>query len=589
MENNNLNNIVNREIPAATPEVQQYPDRVIMDPDLNDGSVQPRQVGEPVPASSQENTTPVNGQTNDVMQEVAPSNKYSGMRMLTPEEAAQFEDGPRERIGGNTAADKEGEFKLANDEAIERIRNQPKDEFISSLAGALEAETARQDEMMDLMEDPEKRAKVFEGMEDPIKKREDEKNVVTPIAVSREKDRTVIDDSELVPSYDDEEEEKKEKEAERKARDEAAEENGEGTSEGKAVAPIDPTDEELKEYVNNLKPSRAEETENVLETVKEKLTVISSNRTDPKRNLSDSAFASAVTKFKKDNFRTVSVPLLNSGFVANVVGTGPVDLNLLYSDVNEETTEIDYELEKMRIMIRNVTGTTPRVPAEDLRNMIHYVDYNMLSYAHVAATLKELELLQTCSGCGEDYRIVTRSSDIILNMDEIREKANAIRNASTIEENSLMMKDKEFNVENGTSIIIGHPSYAEYIQYTVDMKNLLDTPVDEGGLNDFEKKMFSELIPILPYIRSIVLPNGVRASSVWQKYVALGLLSETEMIDLNNAVTKMTREIITPIFGVKSVKCPRCGKVHTNVRYPRLDNMLFFHFTVTRLINSTED
>ena len=114
-------NINTREnIPEITEQnVQVFPDRVIMDPDLNNGSVKPRQIGDPIRQEmvnpklnnpdvqttvTQATTNVSNQQTITVPKEdpsISPagSDTISGMRMLTPEEAAQLENTQMVKVG----------------------------------------------------------------------------------------------------------------------------------------------------------------------------------------------------------------------------------------------------------------------------------------------------------------------------------------------------------------------------------------------------------------------------------------------------------------------------------------------------------
>ena len=99
----------------------------------------------------------------------------------------------------------------------------------------------------------------------------------------------------------------------------------------------------------------------------------------------------------------------------------------------------------------------------------------------------------------------------------------------------------------------------------------------------------SRLAEILPFIRSIILPNNVHTSSVYQKYLAIGLLSEDEYSEMLNEIKKMSSKIIIPKFGIRTVVCPHCGKENVNITYKDLDELLFFHFTVTRWMNNIEE
>lgn len=575
-------------IPEATPEVQQFRDRVIMDPDLNDGSVQPRQIGDPIRQEmvnpklnnpdvqttvTQANTNVSNQQTIVVPKEdpsISPagSDTINGMRMLTPEEAAQLADAPMVKVEA-------GDSIVSGTEEIDKIRQQPHNELVDMMSEAIEYEKQNADEFEAVMKDPEQRSKIFDKGQDPVQPTTDKVEYKKAfVNEPRKADTTRYDNSnfdpdDLVPSYDDEEPETTVEATDEDAKANNPEENLE-------------SEEDYANYVRGLKTAETSY-ETVLTTVKDRVTAIPSGRTNQNKTVDDSAFMSAINKFKRDNFRTVSVPLLNSGFSVDMVGTGAVDLNLLYSNTDDNTTRAEYEIEKMKVTIRNVVGTTPKIPKDDLRNMIHFADYNMMAYAHVAATLKNIEMIQTCTDCGEDFRIVCKSSDMIINMDKIKDRANAIRNATDPKQYSLMMMDQEFQADNGCTVILGHPSYAEYIQYSEEVRNMID------GFSSFEQTMFRRVATALPFIRSITLPNGIHTNTIRQKFMALGMLSDDDLTELMKRINEMSDKIITPEFGIKSVKCPRCGKVHNDIRYENLENMLFFHFTITRLMSSIEN
>ena len=193
-----------------------------------------------------------------------------------------------------------------------------------------------------------------------------------------------------------------------------------------------------------------------------------------------------------------------------------------------------------------------------------------------------MELIHTCDECGKDFHIVCNSGDLILNMDELREKMHLIRNASTIQENSLMATDMKMTTTSGFAINLGHPSYSEYIQYLTEMKRLVTE------LPSTESTRLTTLTEILPFIRSIDMPNGVHTNSLYQRYLAVGLLSEDDYTEMTDAIASMRKKIITPRFGVKKVSCPHCHKVNTDISYRDLNDLLFFHITVTRLLKQTE-
>ena len=132
--------------------------------------------------------------------------------------------------------------------------------------------------------------------------------------------------------------------------------------------------------------------------------------------LGDQAFMNAINKFKKDNFGKVTVVMPNSGFMCDVVGTGVVDLQNLYMNVDQNMSTYDYQLEQMRVVIRNVVGTYPKVSANNLQNMIHFQDFQMLAFGHICATLRSVETVTNCTECGKAFRLTTRPNDLIMNM-----------------------------------------------------------------------------------------------------------------------------------------------------------------------------
>ena len=570
-------------IPDVTEqEVQVFPDRVIMDPDLNDGTVKPRQIGDPIPketvapklsnpeedltarASQVVNKARYDRQPNPIDEATSPK-APSGMRMLTPDEIAQLDTSDMVKLGGDDKT------FVKDDKEVAEIRQQSTNELAQMMNEAIAYEKQSADNFQSIMENPEERAKVMTGSKDSstdkVEYHAEYAQNSTPRRPTTQYENSTFDPDDLVPAYDDETEE---------VQPEATDADAAASIEEKLQ-----TEEDYAAYVRGLQTAETEY-ESILTTVKDRVTTIPSGRTNPSKTVDDSAFMSAINKFKRDNFRTVSVPLLNSGFSVDMVGTGAVDLNLLYSNTDDNTTRAEYEIEKMKVTMRNVVGTTPKIPKDDLRNMIHFADYNMMAYAHVAATLKNIEMIQTCTDCGEDFRIVCKSSDMIINMDKIKDRANAIKNATDPKEYSLMMTDQEFSADNGCSVILGHPSYAEYIQYSEEVRGMID------GFSSFEQTMFRRVATALPFIRTITLPNGIHTNTIRQKFMALGMLSDDDLTELMKRINEMSDKIITPEFGIKLVKCPRCGKVHTDIRYENLENMLFFHFTITRLMSSIE-
>ena len=51
---------------------------------------------------------------------------------------------------------------------------------------------------------------------------------------------------------------------------------------------------------------------------------------------------------------------------------------------------------------------------------------------------------------------------------------------------------------------------------------------------------------------------------------------------------KMNKELVEPRFGIREVRCPHCGRIVKNIAFTDLDQMLFFHTTVSALLNSKQ-
>ena len=499
------------------------------------------------------------------------------LRALTPDEAAQLNE-TYERVDPNAQA-----FKDQIDH-IDKLAADSANKTVDMLKESLAEEEAREARLGATLEDEDKRRELYQNDDS---EEDDRKVTYSPTIggdsaadphqvanIQRTKiDSTspVADTDDLVPAYDFEED--------------AAPPEAENTAEKRPTP--DQTEEDYAEYLRGLETIKLgdKETDNsIVQTVRSRsnMTPVDSGRMSKSKIVGDQAFLNAINKYKKDNFRTVSVPLVNSGFTVDIVGTGEIDLTLLYSAVDQNTLAVDYELEKMRTVIRNVVGTNPKIDRNDLRNMIHFADYQLMAFAHISATLKDVELIHTCDECGKDFHIVCNSGDLILNMDELREKMHLIRNASTIQENSLMATDMKMTTTSGFAINLGHPSYSEYIQYLTEMKRLVTE------LPSTESTRLTTLTEILPFIRSIDMPNGVHTNSLYQRYLAVGLLSEDDYTEMTDAIASMRKKIITPRFGVKKVSCPHCHKVNTDISYRDLNDLLFFHITVTRLLKQTE-
>lgn len=522
-----------------------------------------------------------------------PVDSYSeNMRMLTPEEAAQ--------LGPGTPIDVMKETQEMEERKYREASKKPMEDMTSMINDAMKAENERLERQEEILKDPEKRKEVFQG-NDPAEKtrtvrymreyeemtdKESEQEIHTK-EVKRESYSPAedIDFDEFVPAYDDEEEETEEPIPVTEESVDTVNTESYDPSDGRPQ-PEDSTEEEYATYLKSLQTATAEPEEySAIQVVKDRNTVktISSGRLGLTKNMQDNSFLNAVAKFKKDNFRTVSVPLVNSGFVVDIVGTGAVDINMLYSAVDQNITAAEYETEKMRVVMQNVVGTHPKVPKNDLRNMIHSMDYQLMAYGHVAATLKEIETIQTCPECGNDFHILCNASDLILNMDELRARMDQIRQSNDISDYSLMLKDTTIETPNGFTVQLGHPSYSDYIQYNTELKTMYD------NMSKVEILMLAKLVDVLPFVRSVTIPNGVHTSTLYQRYVALGLLDEIDLADVRKGTEAMQEKILQPRFGIKRVVCPCCGKVNTNIEFDSLDSLLFFHTTVVRLMSLTEN
>lgn len=514
-----------------------------------------------------------------------------GVGVLTPEEAAQFNNVKAEKINETEEALRE------RNEKAEKISRSGYDTTIDMIQNAIKAEDARVERHTEALEDEETRKKIMTpDMEresntvhyraDFDQDKEDSSRSDDIVNTSDEMknlpkspfEDELIDEDELVPSYDDDSEETEE--------DDTAEVTDVPRTKTKRPAPEDSQAVYIK-YVKDLETTTLPELPNRALTVTRERSIIEpvpSGRMKSTKSLGDQAFLNSINKFKRDNFRTVTIPLVNSGFCVDIVGTGAVDLALLYNNTDQNTDAATYEIEKMRVILRNVVGTHPKVDKNDLRNMIHFADYQLMAYAHIAATLKNVEILQQCEDCGNDFHIVADSADLIMNMDELQDRMTAIRNTDDISQYSLMTTNKQMTTNNGFIVHFGYPSYADYINYLAEMKALSTNRMNQAELNRIRS-----MAAILPYVRNVILPNRVHTTNLYQRFVAITMLEDQDYNELESAINKMKEKIIWPRFGVKKVVCPYCKKVNTDIPYENLQDLLFFHFMVSRMTNSTDD
>lgn len=518
--------------------------------------------------------------------------KERSLEVLTPEEAAQLGIVKGEKF------DVDRDIARERNAKIDRQLQQKNNDMVDLLKGVAQDESKRTDRLTGALHNDEERKKIFNGEDPaenngkvtyhaPIGDTADNTDVDATVRTTR---RTEIDEGgfasyttsrvdpdDLVPSYDYEEEE-----------DEPSADGTESNEEERPTA--EQSDSEYAKYIKNLEVSTVEETEDpILVTVKKKAKVepVSSGRMSKSKIVQDQAFLNAVNKFKRDNFRVVNVPLVNSGFSVDVVGTGPVDLTLLYRNIGQNTNDMEYELERMRTVLRNVVASHPQVDKNDLRNLIHFSDYNMLVYGHIAATLKDVEHIHTCVDCGKDFHIVANSADLILNRDKLQERIAQIRNCQNVNDiknNSLMITNQQVITSDGFIVNLGHPSYYEYIQYMTEMRDL----ANNNDMSDTQKRRLGTMAGVISYVRSVIMPNGIHTNSLFQRFIAMTMLDEDDFSTVLAEIKKLADQIVVPRFGIKSVKCPYCGKENTDITYDNLSDLLFFHTTVTRLMNETD-
>lgn len=348
-------------------------------------------------------------------------------------------------------------------------------------------------------------------------------------------------------------------------------------------APPSPGDDQYGEYIRNLPTTTLDNVDPkkspvmILRTPK-----ITTAKKQNKQTLGDQAFMNAVTRFKKDNFGKADACLVNSGFFASVVGTGVVDMQNLYMNVSRDTSIYEYELEQMRAVIKNVVGTNPKINPNQLSQMIHYRDFEILSFSHVCATLEKVETVTNCKECGNAFRLESAPQELVLNEDEMHERKMRISGAANIEEVSLMTTVKKIETSVGIVVTLGHPSYAEYIRGVrgFQEKAAEMTPADA--------RRFQSMLDMLHFVRSVELPSGVKTNSIYQSYIAMGLLADVDFDAVSREVDEMKKQIIVPQYGIRECRCPTCGAINKNIPYRSLLDLLFYHTTVSSFLNNPE-
>ena len=80
--------------------------------------------------------------------------------------------------------------------------------------------------------------------------------------------------------------------------------------------------------------------------------------------------------------------------------------------------------------------------------------------------------------------------------------------------------------------------------------------------------------------RDILMPNKVRCTTIYQRYIALTMMDTKDIDAIRDIVKAEVKKVIVPKFGIKRVTCPHCGHVNTDIPYDSLNDVLFFHSMV---------
>lgn len=455
----------------------------------------------------------------------------------------------------------EDELIKQRTQEINSILTTEKNDINSLIDNAVNDETQRLDRHDEALSDPDEVERITGN---------DAGNIYTETKVPRS-NRFIGSDSDynvddLLPSYDNDEDQSASAPSETKS-DASEEEEAE-------------TD--LSKELKTFEVATVTTDFSIAKDVREKnVKQVDSNRNKGPKIVQDQAFLNSIKKFKKDHYGVVSIPLVNSGFTISMVGTGVVDLTQLYTSVSDNITPMEYQIEQMRTMIRNVVSTNPRIDPNNLRNMIHFQDYSLMAFAHICATLDKVQTITNCVECGKPFRIEADPKSLILNMDKLKDPMERILNETSIEENSLLTKNNEFTSDDGFVVILGHPSYADIIRLYSEMKEYTK------NMTTIESQSFNSMFSIFTLIREIKMPNGIKTSNTFQIYHALKLLKTEDMNVLGDIVKEMTSQIIVPKFGIQKVTCPHCGKVNTNIGYDSLQDMVFYHTQISGLLTMT--
>lgn len=304
-----------------------------------------------------------------------------------------------------------------------------------------------------------------------------------------------------------------------------------------------------------------------------KTEIISTGRFESK-SLADQAFINSVNKFKAKNFRTVRVPLINSGFFVDMVGTGSNDLVMFYDSSDQNISAAEYAMNRMKTIMKACVGAEPKVNPNELKNLIHNADYRMMSYGYVCATLEEIVFPHTCEKCNHTFKVKTNPAEMLLNADKMEERIQRIRSAKNASDNSLMAKEVKLSFDSGFEVTVGHSSYYDEVVMLNALNHYIQT------LKPIEAAQLARLSNNLLYIKKISLPNGLKAANVYQTFKALQLMNLDEYSQVMDAIKTLTDMIITPKIGVSDVECPHCKEVIKSIELDSVEELVFFHSMV---------
>lgn len=304
-----------------------------------------------------------------------------------------------------------------------------------------------------------------------------------------------------------------------------------------------------------------------------KAEIVSTGRFESK-SLADQAFINSVNKFKAKNFRTVRVPLINSGFFVDMVGTGSNDLVMFYDSSDQSISAAEYAMNRMKTIMKACVGAEPKVNPNELKNLIHNADYRMMSYGYVCATLEEIVFPHTCPKCNHTFKVKCNPAEMLLNADKLEERIQKIRTAKNAADNSLMAKEVKLSFDSGFEVTVGHSSYYDEVVMLNALNHYIQT------LKPIEAAPLARMSTNLLYIKKISLPNGLKAANVYQTFKALQLMNLDEYEQVMDAIKSLTDMVITPKLGVSDVECPHCKEIVKEIEIDSVEELVFFHTMV---------